>query len=142
MRKIEVEVQIEAPAERVWEVLNNGDAYRNWNPFIISMVGGERKVGAPFRTLVRIPDKRDIVFTAYLTGIREGEDLMFHTDYLRGLLSWDHYLQVERVSENVTRLYQFISMRGTVLPFIGSMVRKNKEGMELMNEATRKRCAP
>src|SRR5512137_503689 len=42
---IHTEIKINAPAERVWQVLTDLAAYRDWNP-MIRRAGGEVKQGA------------------------------------------------------------------------------------------------
>ena len=39
MKELRREVEIAAPAERVWSVLVDFDAYPDWNPFIRSIQG-------------------------------------------------------------------------------------------------------
>ena len=49
MKVIHTEIEIHAPAERVWQVLTDLAAYPDWNPFIRS-VEGEIKAGPAFRS--------------------------------------------------------------------------------------------
>ncbi len=45
MKEIHTEVEINAPAERVWRMLTDFRAYPEWNPFV-RRVDGEARVGA------------------------------------------------------------------------------------------------
>src|SRR6266571_1159629 len=45
MKEVSAEIEIEAPAERVWEVLTDFAKFPEWNPFIRQM-SGEVRTGA------------------------------------------------------------------------------------------------
>ena len=49
MRRIATAVDIDAPADAIWRMLVDFDAYPDWNPFIRRLVG-EAKVGAQARS--------------------------------------------------------------------------------------------
>jgi uncharacterized protein YndB with AHSA1/START domain len=38
-RELQTEIDIAAPAERVWRILTDFDAYPDWNPFIRKIQG-------------------------------------------------------------------------------------------------------
>jgi uncharacterized protein YndB with AHSA1/START domain len=38
-RQLKAEIEIQAPAERVWAVLTDFGAYHEWNPFIYQAAG-------------------------------------------------------------------------------------------------------
>jgi uncharacterized protein YndB with AHSA1/START domain len=38
-RQLRAEVEVEASPERIWEVLTDFAAYRQWNPFIVEGAG-------------------------------------------------------------------------------------------------------
>ena len=37
--RLQAEIEIDAPPERVWQVLTDFAAYSEWNPFVLSVVG-------------------------------------------------------------------------------------------------------
>lgn len=39
MKKIETEIFIDAPCEKVWKILTDLDNYATWNPFIVKAKG-------------------------------------------------------------------------------------------------------
>lgn len=57
-REIVTEIVIEAAPERVWSVLANGEAFGDWNPFIISMKGDLVAGAVIENTLQPEPGKR------------------------------------------------------------------------------------
>jgi len=54
MREIRAEIEIDAPAERVWEVLVDFGAYPDWNLFMTS-VTGRFEPGAYLRARIEAP---------------------------------------------------------------------------------------
>jgi hypothetical protein len=54
---VRAEVEIDAPIERVWEILNDVDRYGEWNPFT-PRVESTLQIGAPIRLHVRLVGRR------------------------------------------------------------------------------------
>ncbi|GAB5538442.1 MAG: hypothetical protein Salg2KO_05450 [Salibacteraceae bacterium] len=44
-REIKTEIEINATAEKVWQVLTDFEKFPNWNPFITSIQGEKQKGG-------------------------------------------------------------------------------------------------
>ena len=57
MKEIHTEIEIHAPAERVWQVLTDFAAYPQWNSFI-RRVEGEIRAGARLHTFPALPCDR------------------------------------------------------------------------------------
>src|SRR4029453_14008663 len=53
-KQLRAEVEVEASPERVWEVLTDFAAYRQWNPFIVHGAG-QAVPGRPLELRLRLP---------------------------------------------------------------------------------------
>jgi len=51
MKKIKTEIEINAPVDKVWEVISNFNEWKEWNP-IISNVTGEAKLGTKLNVMM------------------------------------------------------------------------------------------
>lgn len=58
-RKVETETIIQATPQKIWKVLTEFERYPEWNPFIKSIVGGQ-KVGKKLATQI-IPPNRSLM---------------------------------------------------------------------------------
>ena len=56
-RKLHTEVEIEAPPDRVWDVLTDFAAYPQWNPFIVQ-AAGQPVAGSRLELQMRLPGRR------------------------------------------------------------------------------------
>jgi uncharacterized protein YndB with AHSA1/START domain len=61
MKTIKTEIDIQAPAETVWEMLSDVDAFPSWNPFI-TRLEGELRVGGRFAVTIEPPGGRPMTF--------------------------------------------------------------------------------
>lgn len=61
MKQLRCEVEIAAPAERVWDVLVDFDANPEWNPFIRTMQGA-CEPGARLTVRIEPPGARGMTF--------------------------------------------------------------------------------
>jgi hypothetical protein len=61
MRRIATAVDIDAPADVIWRMLVDFDAYPDWNPFIRRLVG-EAKVGARLEVTAQPAGRKPMTF--------------------------------------------------------------------------------
>ena len=66
MREITTEIEIHAPADRVWNILTNFSQFQQWNPFI-RQAEGEVKEGARLRVRIEPPGSRGMTFKPLVT---------------------------------------------------------------------------
>jgi uncharacterized protein YndB with AHSA1/START domain len=59
MNQLHTEIEIDAPAERVWGVLTDFASYPQWNPFIRS-ISGEPNIGGRLEVRLEPPESRGI----------------------------------------------------------------------------------
>jgi hypothetical protein len=136
-------VDIDAPAERVWQVLTDLPAYGQWNPFI-TRAEGTLAVGAqasfrllPVNALVRTTLRATILEVIPCQRLR----LRARMDPLGvpGLLEADHSMTIEP-REGGVRLWQDSHIRGLLVPLvIRALNRHRLESFHAMNEAVKAR---
>jgi demethylmenaquinone methyltransferase/2-methoxy-6-polyprenyl-1,4-benzoquinol methylase len=74
MRRFEAEIEIEAPAERVWAVLTDFAAYPRWNPYMVA-VDGEAREGATLAVRLEAPHAPRTQVRLRLTKVERPREL-------------------------------------------------------------------
>jgi hypothetical protein len=64
MKELHSEIEIDASAERVWDILTDFASYPQWNPFI-RRIGGELEVGERLEVRLQPPDSRGYNYAAH-----------------------------------------------------------------------------
>ena len=84
--KISTQITINASADKVWQVLTNFEAYKNWNPFLTHIsgdlrIGGRLNIvasGASFQpTVLKIEKEKEFRWLGHLMtkGLFDGEHI-------------------------------------------------------------------
>jgi len=139
MKELVTSVDIDAPAETVWEVLVDFEAYSEWNPrtrIAGRAVEGERLVVAPGPDAGNMPTFRPTVLRA------DGAELRWlgHL-YVRGLFDGEHRFVVEDLGEGWSRLTQSESFGGVLVrPIMRLYGEDTKAGFEAVNAALKDRA--
>jgi hypothetical protein len=134
-KEISTSILIQAPADKVWEVLTDFDAYPAWNPFVRSLTGDVRpgntiKVALPgmnFQPKVLAFGKNtELRWLGNLLfkGVFDGEHRFLLTANADGSTTFEHG---ERFSGILVRL------------FSRKLDRDTKPGFESMNQALKAR---
>jgi hypothetical protein len=118
-RELKTDIEIDAPAETVWEVLTDFSHYSQWNPFIRSISGN----GMTFRPII--------------LALQPGRELRWLGRLLLpGIFDGEHQFQIESLGENRTRLIQREAFSGLLVPFLwSSLDKQTRQGFEEMNRA-------
>ena len=140
MREIHTEIEIDAPPERVWAVLTDLGAYKEWNPFITS-ARGEARVGERLEIFVEIPGAGGRAFRTKVLKADEARELRWlGTLPLPGLFNGEHIFRLEPLASGRTRFVHAEQFTGLLIPFIGGQIKKSERGYELMNRALKERA--
>jgi hypothetical protein len=137
---LHTEIEISAPAERVWTVLTDFPRYGDWNPFIRA-VSGEARQGGRLEIDLELPGGKRMKFQPRIVRLRENKELR-----------WLGRLLVPRLFDGEHSFVLDTTPRGSVIftqgeLFGGLMVKlspnslfdKTRVGFEKMNEALKKR---
>ncbi|MEF8851082.1 MAG: SRPBCC domain-containing protein [Haloarculaceae archaeon] len=139
MKEIFTTVDIEAPAEVVWDVLVDFERYPVWNPrtrITGTAAAGERLVVAPGPEADGMPTFRPRVLRADGTELRWLGHL-----YVRGLFDGEHVFTVEDLGNGRSRLVQTESFGGILArPLLWLYGDDTRAGFEAVNEALKDRA--
>src|SRR5207245_5186515 len=74
MKEVSAEIEIEAPAERVWEVLTDFAKFPEWNPFIRQM-SGEVRTGAQLQVQLGPTGGRVMSFKPKMVNVETNREM-------------------------------------------------------------------
>lgn len=134
MRELKTEIEIDAPASKIWSILMNFDKYPEWNPFIISITGRphlrerlnvtiQPKGGKPMRFKPKVT-----LFKKHLQFGWMGNVLMV------GLFDGHHIFDIHQKKEGGCTFVHREQFSGLLVPlFWGKLNTQIRAGFEAMN---------
>jgi len=140
VKQIGTEIEIKAPAAKVWDVLADFDRYGDWNPFIKS-ISGDMSEGSRLRVTMQPVGGKPMTFrpTVLKTQVPHEFRWLGHL-FVPGLFDGEHYFQIEEISEDTVRFIQGERFRGILVPLLwGSMESGTLAGFKAMNKALNKK---
>lgn len=140
-RQLHADVEIQAPPERVWEVLTDFDTYREWNPFIVE-AEGRAVPGDRLRLRMRPTGGRATTIRPQVLEAETGRRLRWLGRVLvPGLFDGEHRFTIEPLGPGRVRLDQHEEFRGVLagllLRFLGE---PTLAGFRQMNQALKARA--
>ena len=141
MKEIEVSIEINASAEKVWRVLTDFAGYPEWNPFIIE-IEGEAKEGSRLAIKVKNAGGGVMGFRPKLLTVKPNRELRWLGQLwgLPGVLNGDHPFLIEENGDAGVRFVQKENFTGVLVPFLTKRLRRDANwGFNVMNEALKKR---
>jgi hypothetical protein len=141
MKELHSEIEIAAPAERVWRVLTDFPSYPQWNPFI-RRIRGEPKTGERLEVRLEPPGGRGMTFRPKLLNVEANRELRWlgHL-FVPGLFDGEHWLTIEPLGESRVRFVQREEFRGLLVPLLARSLDDNtRRGFEEMNHALKERA--
>ena len=141
MRELTTEIEINAPAGRVWAILTNLGQFEEWNPFIRD-ARGEVKLGSRLSVRIEPPGGRAMTFRPTVTRVSPEREFRWLGRFLMpGLFDGEHIFEISPAGEGRTRLVQRERFRGVLVPLLWTGLATNtRQGFEAMNDALKKRA--
>jgi len=138
--RLQAEIFIEAPAERVWSVLTDFAAFPQWNPFIRE-VEGEPREGARLRVRLQTGTSRPWVLRPTLLRFEPQRELRWLGQvFFTGLFDGEHRFVLDAFSSG-TRFVQAETFRGLLVPLLAPALEDDtRRGFHEMNRALKGRA--
>jgi hypothetical protein len=138
VRVLDTQIDIDAPPQRVWEVLMDFSAWKEWNSFIPS-VTGTLEVGAHLRITVVPPGRKPMEFKPEVFSVRPGEEILWGGSFLGVIYRGDHEILLASLPSGGTRFRQIERFRGPMVLFMSRMIEDTEKGYHQMNQALKRR---
>ena len=140
MKSLHAAIDIDAPAERVWQVVSDFGEYADWNPFIVR-AAGEPRVGARLDITIAAPGMKPVSFRPRVLDVEPGRLIRWKGEFkLPGLFDGRHALIVDALDGGRSRFTTHEDVTGLLLPFAGKVMTASQRGFELMAQALKERA--
>ena len=141
MKELHSEIEIYAPAERVWRLITDFPSYPRWNPFI-RRISGEPTTGERLEVRIEPPGGRGMTFRPTVLNAEPNHELRWLGHLLvPRLFDGEHSLTIQPLEEHRVRFVQREVFRGLLVPlFARSLDNNTKRGFEEMNHALKERA--
>jgi hypothetical protein len=141
MKVIDTEIEIGAPAERVWAILTDFASYSEWNAFL-RWQEGEAKFGARLHLFIQPPGRSRMTFRPTVLVADPNRELRWLGRlWVPGLFDGEHSFTIEPTGESCVRFGQREHFRGLLVPLLATMLDRDvRPGFEAMNRALKLRA--
>ena len=141
MKELRSEIEIDAPAERVWQVLMDFDRFPEWNPFIRN-ISGEARAGARLTARLEPPGGLGMTFRPTVLRATPGREFRWlgHLG-VGGLFDGEHIFTIEPLGPDRVRFVQREQFTGVLVPLLmASLNGPTARGFAAMNAALKARA--
>jgi hypothetical protein len=119
---ISTAADIDAPPQRVWDVLVDLPAYRDWNPFIVE-ASGTVAVGDTLSLRMALPGREPMTIEPRVLVADAGRELRWKGRlWVPGLFDGEHYFVLTPLADGRTRLDHSEHFAGLLLPIARGMI--------------------
>ena len=141
MKELHAEIEIDAPAERVWGLLTDFASYPQWNPFI-RQISGKPTRGERLQVRIEPPGGQGMTFKPKVLKAEANRELRWLGRLLvPGLFDGEHSFTIQPLEENRVRFVQREAFKGLLVPlFARSLGTNTQRGFEEMNRALKERA--
>ncbi|BDW83484.1 hypothetical protein MACH24_29220 [Erythrobacter sp. Dej080120_24] len=138
---IRTQIEIDAPKERIWDILVDLDRYHEWNPFITD-ARGRIAPGATFEVRPRTDSGKRHVFVPQVTDYREHREFTWTgAFYFRWIALGDHTFRLTELENGRVRVDHDERIYGFAAPLLYLLTKEQiMTGFEAMNAALKTRA--
>lgn len=140
MNEIYTEIDINAPAAKVWEILSDFKNYPAWNPFIKTAEGNIRE-DEFLKVQIQPPGRKAMTFQPKVLKAEPNRELRWKGKLLiSGVFDGEHSFVLKEITPQKTKFIHSEKFTGILVPLFKSVFVDSKRGFELMNEALKESC--
>jgi len=139
-RHLVTTIVIDAPAEKVWKVLMDFEAYPDWNPFVKKIVG-QPMVGNTLEVTLQPHGNKESTFNTKVITVTLNKHFAWKGKLLfGGLFDGTHHFELEQISPIQTRLIQHEYFNGLLVPMLKKMLTEDtKISFDALNAALKRK---
>lgn len=140
---IEERIEIDAPADEVWRILADTEAYPDWNPYVLRIEGRLEAGSKIALTITQENWKKPLTLHPVIVTAEGPRKLGWHgSPLVTGFLETDHYFELEPLGPDRTRLHHVEEFRGWLATRLNQADYQRHTGnaFRAMNEALAKRA--
>lgn len=135
-KKIHTAIDIDAPAERVWDILLDNTTYPDWNPYHVA-VTGTLTPGNTLELEIHKPNGETVNIRPSVLRVESHKELTWGGG-IKGIFYGEHVFLLEPINALQTRVIHKEHFSGIAIPF--ASLDAIEEGYILMNKALKKRA--
>ena len=141
MNILKSEIEIDAPAEKVWDILMDFDGYPEWNPFVRE-IGGNAAPGERLQVTLKLEGRKPMLFKPRVKEVRPRQEFRWLGRLIvTGLFDGEHGFYLEPLADGRVRFIQKEEFRGIVAgKILKGISAKTQAGFEAMNRALKERA--
>lgn len=140
MKQISTEIVINAPIEKVWEVLTDIGSYAAWNPFI-RKIDGILQVGNQLAATIQPANKKPMIFRPKVMTVSNYAFSWTGNLLIPGIFDGNHHFRLESINDNQVRFIHSENFSGILcVPLFSMIGDSTKAGFEDMNRALKEKC--
>ena len=141
MKELRSEIEIQASAERVWQLLTDFPSFPQWNPFIRKATGNIR-VGERLEVNIQPSGASGMTFRPTVLKAEPNRELRWLGHLLiSGLFDGEHSFTIEPLGEGRVRFTQREVFTGLLVPLLArGLDTDTRRGFEEMNQALKARA--
>ncbi len=141
MKELRSEIEIQAPAERVWQLLTDFGSFPKWNPFI-RRASGSAKLGERLEVRIQPSGASGMTFRPTVLKAEPNHELRWLGQLLvPGLFDGEHSFTIELLGANRVRFVQREVFNGLLVPLMArGLDADTQRGFEEMNRALKARA--
>jgi hypothetical protein len=139
--QLRTEINIKAPAEKIWSVLTDFQKYPEWNPMIKSFSGSLIE-GSKVAVKLEQPGSAPMRFKPVITKVVQGQQFAWKGQLISSLLfGGEHFFEIRDNGNGTCTFLHGENFTGMLIPLLKKMLAGNtKRGFQLMNEMLKERC--
>jgi hypothetical protein len=140
MKTLHTQIEIDAPAERVWDTLTNTADYPTWNLFI-PRITGTLASGERLEVRIAPPGGAAMTFRPTVLAVEPGRELRWLGRLLMpGLFDGEHHFEIRPLGPGRVRFVQQERFTGVLVPlFARNLDDHTLRGFKAMNAALKAR---
>ena len=141
MKELRSEIEIQASAERVWQLLTDFASFPQWNPFI-RKASGSLRVGERLEVNIQPSGASGMTFRPTVLKAEPNRELRWLGHLLiSGLFDGEHSFTIEPLGEGRVRFTQREVFTGLLVPlFARGLDTDTRRGFEEMNQALKSKA--